>query len=79
MVQHGGERDDGGRRDFTLPQVQLLDLLLLGVLQGLNLHQVSVDTNGGSEGNVFTKGAVRLFKLLLRRSDSGEPDELPHR
>ncbi len=42
VVQHGGWRDDAGGRDFTYPQVQLLNLLLLIDLQVLHLRQVSV-------------------------------------
>lgn len=41
VVQHGGWRDDARGRDFTHPQVQVLDLSLLIGLHVLHLHQVS--------------------------------------
>lgn len=40
-VQYGGQRDNAGGRDFTHPQIQVLDLSLLIGLQVLHLRQVS--------------------------------------
>lgn len=69
VVQHSSWRDNARGRDFTQPQVQVLNLLLLIGLQVLHLCQVSVIRKTGNSRLLMTSSKCPAEACRLNRSD----------